>query len=67
MANQFYGLNRGDNDQSETVQTGTSTQGTDLEVRIDLTKSFTKAEIEVLLDTIARRIYDRGENELGSI
>jgi len=67
MVSEFYGLNRGDLDQPETVQVGTSTNSTDIEVRIDLTKNLTRLDTEMLLDAIMRRILDSGSGELGQV
>lgn len=56
MASEYYGLNRGANANEESVTKGTSTGSTDVEVRVDLTKSLTKLEVIVLVETILRHI-----------
>lgn len=45
MASVYYGQNRGDNNWDDSVvQAGASTNSTDIEVRIDTSKSWTPAE-----------------------
>lgn len=43
MANRYYGLNRGQTNND--VTEGSSTGSTDVELRVDLSKSFTKSDI----------------------
>lgn len=52
MASEYYGLNRGQTEFQ--VVNSSSTNSTDIEVRIDLTKGFTTAEI----DNKLQEIYD---------
>lgn len=48
---------------SQKITAGTSAPGTgDLEIRIDLTKNFTKAQLERAFDTIWRFIEDPGRD-----
>lgn len=54
MASQFTGLNRGQH--LSDVVTGTSTNGTDIEVRIDLTKNVNELDIEIALTDILNYI-----------
>lgn len=56
MATQFIGVDRGA--QRTTITTGTSTTSKGLEVTVDLTKGFTRAEIEVKLQEISDFILD---------
>lgn len=59
MGNVFYGLNRGQSDEQPfLVASGTSTQGTDIEVRLDDTKALTKSDVENALQSIMN--YIRG-------
>jgi hypothetical protein len=67
MANRFYGLNNlATNHRQENVVTGTSTQSTDIEVRIDDTKSWSRLQIVEALEAISRRI-SIGTNDLNVI
>jgi hypothetical protein len=50
MANRYYGLNRGQ--QQDDVTEGSSTGSTDIEVRVDLSKSFTKGDVVVKLEEL---------------
>lgn len=56
MAQEYYGLNRGQTEFN--VVNGTSTNSTDIEVRIDTSKNFTTSEIknklQEIYDTIIR-------------
>lgn len=58
MASKYFGLNHGlatyNNPQAITV--GTSTGSTDIELRIDLTKSITTEEAALACDVIKNRI-----------
>lgn len=54
MANQYYGLNRGQNEFD--ITQGTSTQSTDVELRFDLSKSLTKSEVLMALEKIENQI-----------
>lgn len=62
MASAFFGLNRGQTGNSAAAgsspvaESATATQSTDVEVRVDLTKSLTKGEILILLEAIERHI-----------
>jgi hypothetical protein len=62
MASASWSMVRGipnDNSTSVAVTEGTSAPGAgDIEVRVDLTKNFTKNEIEIYLDTIWRFLMD---------
>lgn len=63
MASQYFGLNRGASSQPDEVSVGTSTNATDVEVRIDLTKGWTRAELDEYLSRIKDFILD-GRNDL---
>lgn len=54
MASEYYGLNRGQTEFS--IVNGTSTNSTDIEVRVDLTKSWKKAEVLQKLEEIKNHI-----------
>lgn len=56
MASNFLGINRGQIDQSGNVVTGTSTQATDFELRIDTGKGSTKMDVVRALRSIERFI-----------
>lgn len=57
MASIYYGENRGDNNWDETVvQSGSSTNSTDIEVRIDTGKSWTTAEVWEAVNNIMRYV-----------
>lgn len=45
MASEYYGVNRGSDLQPNKVTFGTSTGGTDIELRVDLTKGFNRKEV----------------------
>lgn len=64
MASEYYGLNRGANANPDEVTVGTSTGSTDVELRIDKTKSLTKEDVRVLVSTIIRRIVDGRYDEI---
>jgi hypothetical protein len=59
MAQVYYGVNRGKNFESAAV--GTSTNSTDVEIRIDTSKVFTREEayeaIEQLESFILQNVY----------
>lgn len=54
MASEFYGINRGQTEPD--VVKGTSTNSTDIEVRVDLTKGLLESEVLFLLETIINKI-----------
>lgn len=54
MASEYYGLNRGQTEFQ--IVNGTSTNSTDIEVRVDLTKGFKKSEVLVKLEELADHI-----------
>lgn len=56
MASEYYGLNRGASDNEALVTKGTSTGSTDVELRVDLTKSLTKLEVIEITKTLLRHI-----------
>lgn len=57
MASEYFGLNRGDPTMNEQkVQVGSSTNSTDVEVRVDGTKSLTRYDVTLLVEAILRRI-----------
>jgi hypothetical protein len=62
MASEYFGLNRGDSGNIYKVQTGTSTSSTDVELRADLTKSLTRLDIELLVETIMNFINSGNQN-----
>ena len=51
MAERFYGLDRGDNENDVTEGSAT-TATTDVEVRVDLASDVTKSEVLLALDKI---------------
>jgi hypothetical protein len=58
MASQFIGLNRGQT--LKDVVTGTSTQSTDFELRIDTGKSSTKLDTQLAMDILHQYIISNG-------
>lgn len=57
MSNHFYGMNRGQNDLvPSSVQIGTSTNNTDVEVRVADGQNLTRKDVDVILEAIRRRI-----------
>lgn len=58
MASQYFGLNRGVSDEPDEVTTGTSTGSTDVELRVDLTKSLTKKDVTLIVSALLRHIND---------
>lgn len=54
MANRYYGLNRGQTEFS--VTEGAATGSTDIEIRVDLSKSLIKSEVLVKLDELIDHI-----------
>lgn len=55
MAQAYYGLDRGENEFDVTVGSS-STATTDVEVRVDIASSITKAEVLQALDNIRNAI-----------
>lgn len=68
MANRFYGLNNipSTMEQPDKVVTGSSTGSTDVEVRIDTTKSWNRQMLLIALFAIVDRITT-GFDDLGAI
>jgi hypothetical protein len=59
MASIYLGLNRGQmNAQPELVLEGSSTQSTDIELRIDTGKGTLRAEAKMITDVILRYLLD---------
>lgn len=59
MANRFFGLNKGVVDKTTPVTTGTSTGGTDVELRVTTTAAtLTKNDIFKILDRIKEDILE---------
>lgn len=64
MASAYFGLNRGDTGRSSAAGTSpvtesaSATGSTDLEVRIDLTKSLTKLEMVLMLDRLKEWVME---------
>lgn len=52
MASEYFGLNRGSNNNPSEVVTGSSTGSTDVELRVDLTKNLTRNDVRNLVKTI---------------
>lgn len=63
MANRFYGLNRGQTEFD--VVDASSTQSKDIEVNIDLSKSWEKGEVLVKLEEIYNAILKDQSNIWG--
>lgn len=62
MASIFIGLNRGQGDMGSTVggfiAEGSSTQATDVELRIDTGKGLTRKEVDVITSALIRYLLD---------
>lgn len=54
MASEYYGVNRGQ--QHKDVVVATSSPTKDIELKIDLTKNLTKAEVIMLLELLEDKI-----------
>lgn len=54
MASEYYGLNRGQTEFQVTEQA--STPSKDVELKIDLTKNLTKAEVILILEMIENHL-----------
>lgn len=67
MASQYFGFNRGTDLSPNAITTGTSSGSTDVELRIDLTKSITKQDAKLMVDAITRYIEDARTTSLASI
>lgn len=71
MASAYYGLNRGQNSSSGSAagtqavtESATATGSTDIEIRIDKTKSLTQAEIYSLIQQLNEWILKNGSKFL---
>lgn len=59
MADVFYGVNRGATSPApDAISYGTSTQSTDIELRIDTGKGTTRKDVENAVEQIMNRIND---------
>lgn len=58
MASIFLGVNRGQNDNPETVTEGAATGSTDIELRIDTGKGSTRNDVYVKVKQILRYLQD---------
>jgi hypothetical protein len=69
MASEYLGLNFGDPQMMpDEVQTGTSTNSTDIELRVDLTKITTKMDLINYTKSILRFIEDgRADSVFGVV
>jgi len=56
MASNFLGINRGQTDQPGNVVTGSSTQSTDFELRVDTGKGSTKEDVVKAMRAIEKFI-----------
>lgn len=63
MASEFYGFNRGQTEFN--VTEGSSTGSTDIELRVDLTKSLTKEEVCSFLQMLENVIMKNTTKALG--
>lgn len=62
MASIYLGVNRGQNDNPETVAEGSSTNSTDIELRIDTGKGTTRNDAIVKTRQILRYLQDGRSN-----
>lgn len=67
MASQYFGYNRGTDLSPNAITTDTSSGSTDVELRIDLTKSITRQDAKLIVDAIMRYIEDGRSTEMASI
>jgi len=58
MASQFFGYNRGADLSPDKVTTGTSTGSTDVELRVDLAKSLTRQDVNLITEALMRVVND---------
>lgn len=59
MASEYIGYNRGADLSPMQATVGTSTGSTDVELRIDLTKSLTREDIILITEAIERYVLDQ--------
>ena len=67
MASQYFGFNRGTDLSPDAITTGTSSGSTDVELRVDLTKSLTKEDILLITEAIIRMIIDQRTTTIGNV
>lgn len=67
MASEYYGYNRGTDLSPYAITVGTSSGSTDVEVRIDLTKSITRLDATLILEAIIRYIQNQANAEIASL
>lgn len=68
MASVSYGLNRGEDQQPDTIHVGTQAVSTyAVELRIDKTKGLTRTEIALILEAFQRRLMDSNRTDLVNI
>lgn len=67
MAQVYIGANRGADGSPDALTVGSSTGSTDVEVRIDDSKSLTRLDVELILDAIVRYLENKGESQIGSV
>ncbi len=63
MASKYYAVNNLPTlyDQPDQITVGTSTGSTDIEVRVDTGKSWTREGMKIALESIIRRITERND------
>ncbi len=67
MASQYFGYNRGTDLSPDAITTGTSSGTTDVELRVDLTKSLTKEDVLLITEAILRMILDQRTETIANI
>ncbi len=65
MASQYMGFNRGADLSPGKIITNTVTGGTDIELRIDLTKNLTRMDVELTVEAIMQYLLDGSTKVLG--
>lgn len=63
MTQRYIGVNRGADYSPDALTVGTSTGGTDIELRIDDTKGLTTVEIDAILDAFERYVFQNLPNK----
>jgi hypothetical protein len=63
MTQRYIGVNRGADYNVDALAFNTSTNSTDIELRIDDTKGFTTVEIDAILDAFERFVFQKLPNK----
>jgi hypothetical protein len=58
MANQYYGIDRGETTKMDVTTGAASTATTDVEIRVDLAASMTREEVLRAIEVLKQSIYE---------